>query len=80
MSDAPVTQPLAASPWRQPVVWLGVVVVLGSLCGCLYMIGLAFSLPEERPMASSAHAPSGTPPILKMPVERVPSAPAAKAP
>ena len=58
----------SGSPWRQPVVWLGVVIFLASLAGCVLMIVLALSNPDQAP-------PGGGDYILKMPVNRMPADP-----
>ena len=58
----------APGPWRQPVVWLGVAVMLASFAGCLFMILLALRQPDEPPPAGVDH-------IMKMPVERMPADP-----
>lgn len=50
-------------PWRQPVVWLGVAILLSSLVGCALMIWLATRYPDV-PMTGGVDA------ILRMPTQR----------
>lgn len=58
----------SSGPWRQPVVWLGVAIFLASLAGCVLMIVLALSNPDQAP-------PAGGDYIMKMPVNRIPAEP-----
>lgn len=50
-------------PWRQPVVWLGVLILLSSLVGCALTIWLATRYPDV-PVAERVDA------ILRMPTHR----------
>ena len=61
-------------PWRQPVVWVGAGILSASLIGCVLMITLALRQSDGR-----VPPQAGTPPILRMPVERTPAAGAAPA-
>ena len=54
--------------WRQPVVWLALLVFVASLAACIAMIVLAVRL------ADPADAPAAGLTIMKMPVERQPEA------
>ncbi|MEO6270727.1 MAG: hypothetical protein ABIP08_10530 [Lautropia sp.] len=54
-------------PWRQPVVWLGVALFAASLGGCVLMIVLAMRHRDPPP-------PDGVDVIMKMPVNRIPTA------
>ena len=54
--------------WRQPVVWLALLVFVASLAACIAMIVLAVKL------ADPADAPPAGLTIMKMPVERQPEA------
>ena len=58
----------AQGPWRQPVVWLGVVILLASLAGCALMIVLAMRHPDQPPPADAGY-------IMKMPLTRLPADP-----
>lgn len=53
-----------AGAWRQPVVWLALLIFVATLAGCMAMILLAVRLtdPADAPIAGQT--------IMKMPVER----------
>ena len=58
----------AQGPWRQPVVWLGVGILLASLAGCALMIVLAMRHPDQSLPADGGY-------IMKLPVTRLPADP-----
>lgn len=66
--QAPVVSPAPRTAWRQPVVWLGVVIFLASLIGCILTIVLASR--HDDPALGR-----GVDYLMKVPLERV-SAPA----
>lgn len=55
--------------WRQPVVWLGAVIFLASLIGCIVTIVLASR--HDDPMAGA-----GADYLMKVPLNRLPVDPA----
>jgi len=60
--------PAATSHWyHQPVAWLGVLIFLASLAGCVWLI-IASLRYDERALPGSGEQ------LLKMPLERVPEA------
>lgn len=70
MTGADTSGPPAAatSHWyHQPVAWLGVLIFLASLAGCVWLI-IASLRYDERALPGSGEQ------LLKMPLERVPQA------
>lgn len=54
--------------WRQPVVWLALLIFVATLAACIAMIVLAVRITDP----ADAHAAGQT--IMKMPLERLPEA------
>lgn len=52
------------SPWRQPVVWLGILVFLASIAGCIVTIVLALRVAEPSDPVPAER-------VFKVPVTRV---------
>lgn len=70
-TPTPRTEHSASAWYRQPVVWLGIVVFAASLAGCIWMIVLGARHADE-PVSDAASS------ILKVPLSRdaPPAAPA----
>ena len=61
--------PAQVTAWRQPVVWLGAVIFLASLIGCVVTIVLASH--HDDPMLGT-----GVEYLMKVPLDRLPADPA----
>ena len=64
--QAPGVSAAPRTAWRQPVVWLGVVIFLASLIGCILTIVLA----SRHDDPALGH---GVEYLMKVPLERVPA-------
>jgi hypothetical protein len=68
----------AGSPWRQPVLWLGALIFLASIAGCVLMIVLAMRYTD--PPVSTGDEFIMKVPITRAPVDDAPALPASSAP
>ncbi|MGE0801709.1 MAG: hypothetical protein AB7G13_09490 [Lautropia sp.] len=62
----PAQRVLSRSPWRQPVVWLALVVFLASIAGCILTIVLAVRHAEPTTADPGER-------IFRVPIDRAPS-------